>query len=144
MHCPECGFVNTEGANYCQKCGAYLARTEGGDEGEESPTTMTYKVDETGEYVGELLDVVAGDQRIALRMLVAQAADQLGAQDVDLAVEDPPAVRHLLLLVSELLDEVLELLVGERTQIGEGVHVKRRPLLGGRDGSASIAVIKLR
>jgi FHA domain-containing protein/zinc ribbon protein len=49
LHCPECGFVNPEGANYCQKCGAYLARTEGG-EGEESPTTMTYKVDETGEY----------------------------------------------------------------------------------------------
>jgi hypothetical protein len=49
LHCPECGFVNPEGANYCQKCGAYLARTEAG-EGEESPTTMTYKVDETGEY----------------------------------------------------------------------------------------------
>ena len=25
MHCPECGFVNVEGANYCQKCGAFLA-----------------------------------------------------------------------------------------------------------------------
>ena len=25
MHCPECGFVNAEGANYCQKCGAFLA-----------------------------------------------------------------------------------------------------------------------
>ena len=25
VHCPECGFVNPEGANYCQKCGAYLA-----------------------------------------------------------------------------------------------------------------------
>ena len=24
MHCPECGFVNAEGANYCQKCGAFL------------------------------------------------------------------------------------------------------------------------
>ena len=24
LHCPECGFVNAEGANYCQKCGAYL------------------------------------------------------------------------------------------------------------------------
>ena len=47
LHCPECGFVNPEGANYCQKCGAYLARPEG--EGDE-PTTMTYKVDETGEY----------------------------------------------------------------------------------------------
>ena len=24
LHCPECGFVNAEGANYCQKCGAFL------------------------------------------------------------------------------------------------------------------------
>ena len=46
LHCPECGFVNPEGANYCQKCGAYLGRPEGANE----PTTMTYKVDETGEY----------------------------------------------------------------------------------------------
>jgi pSer/pThr/pTyr-binding forkhead associated (FHA) protein len=45
IHCPECGFVNAEGANYCQKCGAYLSRPEGGDE----PTTMTYTVDESGE-----------------------------------------------------------------------------------------------
>ncbi len=46
LHCPECGFVNPEGANYCQKCGAYLGRGEGSGE---EPTTMTYKVDETGE-----------------------------------------------------------------------------------------------
>jgi pSer/pThr/pTyr-binding forkhead associated (FHA) protein len=45
VHCPECGFVNAEGANYCQKCGAYLSRPEGTDE----PTTMTYRVDESGE-----------------------------------------------------------------------------------------------
>ena len=44
LHCPECGFVNPEGANYCQKCGAYLARSEGED------STMAYKVGETGEY----------------------------------------------------------------------------------------------
>ena len=27
MHCPECGFINAEGANYCQKCGAFLGAT---------------------------------------------------------------------------------------------------------------------
>ena len=32
-HCPECGFVNPEGANYCQKCGAYLGTpAEGGED----------------------------------------------------------------------------------------------------------------
>jgi hypothetical protein len=46
IYCHECGFVNPEGANYCQKCGAYLARSEGGDE----PTTLTYKVAETGDF----------------------------------------------------------------------------------------------
>ncbi|HEX8959438.1 MAG TPA: FHA domain-containing protein [Solirubrobacterales bacterium] len=46
-HCRECGFVNPEGANYCQKCGAYLGGPpkEGGVE----PVTMTYTVGETGE-----------------------------------------------------------------------------------------------
>jgi hypothetical protein len=47
VHCAECGFVNPEGANYCQKCGAYLARPEAGEDG----STMTYRVnEETGEY----------------------------------------------------------------------------------------------
>src|SRR3954453_3562067 len=44
MHCPECGFVNAEGANYCQKCGAFL-----GDVIQEGGTTETSQVDETGE-----------------------------------------------------------------------------------------------
>jgi len=30
LHCNECGFVNNEGANYCQRCGALLVREEGG------------------------------------------------------------------------------------------------------------------
>ena len=46
VHCPECGFANPEGANYCQKCGAYLG---GPSEGGEDPTTMTYTVGETGD-----------------------------------------------------------------------------------------------
>lgn len=45
VHCSECGTVNAEGANYCQKCGAHLGRPEG----TEDPSTMTYTVDETGD-----------------------------------------------------------------------------------------------
>jgi pSer/pThr/pTyr-binding forkhead associated (FHA) protein len=45
MHCPECGFVNQEGANYCQKCGAFLGEPkEGGGD-----TTEVYQVDESGD-----------------------------------------------------------------------------------------------
>ncbi len=45
MHCPECGFVNAEGANYCQKCGAFLAAS-----GSHDLTTAQYQVDdESGE-----------------------------------------------------------------------------------------------
>src|SRR4051812_16792109 len=44
MHCPECGFVNADGANYCQKCGAFL-----GDRASQH-TTAAYQIDsETGE-----------------------------------------------------------------------------------------------
>jgi hypothetical protein len=58
LHCPECGFVNVDGANYCQKCGAYLADVAQGS-GKE-PTTATYTIDETGElHPVELEDVVA-------------------------------------------------------------------------------------
>ena len=45
QHCPECGFANTDGANYCQRCGAFLAQSDpppGAD-------TATYRVGETGE-----------------------------------------------------------------------------------------------
>ena len=45
MHCPECGFANAEGANYCQKCGAFLGEAKEGS----GDTTEVYQVDETGE-----------------------------------------------------------------------------------------------
>ncbi len=28
LHCTECGFLNAEGANYCQRCGALLERAQ--------------------------------------------------------------------------------------------------------------------
>jgi pSer/pThr/pTyr-binding forkhead associated (FHA) protein len=48
LHCPECGFLNSEAANYCQRCGSSLARPEGSSE----PATATYRIDdETGELI---------------------------------------------------------------------------------------------
>jgi hypothetical protein len=47
LHCTECGFVNVEGANYCQRCGALLPRADGTGE----PATATYRIDEAGELV---------------------------------------------------------------------------------------------
>ena len=46
LHCSECGFVNAEGANYCQKCGALLELDDAGE-----PTTATYRVGETGDFI---------------------------------------------------------------------------------------------
>ena len=46
LHCAECGFVNPEGANYCQKCGALIDH-----EGDGDATTATYRVGETGDFI---------------------------------------------------------------------------------------------
>src|SRR3954470_23935626 len=63
-HCPECGFLNAEGANYCQKCGAFI----GTPEPPTDPVTATYRIDETGELVPvELEDVVAQGAALVIR-----------------------------------------------------------------------------
>ncbi|WCB93970.1 hypothetical protein DSM104299_02697 [Baekduia alba] len=56
--CPECGFTNAEGANYCQRCGAFIGQPDEAVAPESS--TATYRIDETGELVPvEIEDVVA-------------------------------------------------------------------------------------
>ena len=49
VHCPECGFLNGEGANYCQRCGANLGAQTQVQQPES--TTATYRVGETGELI---------------------------------------------------------------------------------------------
>jgi FHA domain-containing protein/zinc ribbon protein len=71
LHCPECGFVNPEGANYCQKCGAYLARTEG-----EDASTMAYKVGETGEY--EPVDVTDEVDKAGAALVIRSGGGRAG------------------------------------------------------------------
>jgi pSer/pThr/pTyr-binding forkhead associated (FHA) protein len=63
MHCPECGFVNTEGANYCQKCGAFLADVTQGHE----DTTAAWQLDETGEIQALDPEQIAQDATLVIR-----------------------------------------------------------------------------
>jgi hypothetical protein len=64
QHCPECGFANADGANYCQRCGAFLATSEGSS----GATTATYRVGETGELEPvDLARVVARGASLVIR-----------------------------------------------------------------------------
>ena len=56
VHCQECGFLNGEGANYCQKCGSFIGAAA---EQRGEPTTATYRVGETGELIPVELDAIA-------------------------------------------------------------------------------------
>ena len=64
-HCPECGFVVTPGANYCQKCGAFIGADE---EPATQATTATYRVDDSGELVPvDVEEVTAGGAALVIR-----------------------------------------------------------------------------
>jgi hypothetical protein len=64
QHCPECGFANAEGANYCQRCGAFLVASDP----PAGASTATYRVGETGELEEvELEDVVARGAALVIR-----------------------------------------------------------------------------
>jgi len=44
IYCQECGFQNSEAANYCARCGALLVKDEGGTE-----TTQTFTAEDSDE-----------------------------------------------------------------------------------------------
>jgi sulfur carrier protein ThiS len=51
IYCQECGFQNSESANYCARCGALLVKDEGGTE-----ATQTFTADEADETPADALD----------------------------------------------------------------------------------------
>ena len=82
-HCPECGFVVSEGANYCPRCGAFLGATAG-DTMREDVTTATYVVD---EQTGELRPVDVGDVAAAAGALVIRSGGNRTGQSFPLQGE---------------------------------------------------------
>jgi pSer/pThr/pTyr-binding forkhead associated (FHA) protein len=108
VHCPECGFANPEGANYCQKCGAYLGGpAESGDD----PTTMTYTVDDTGdmqpvdidevvEAAGAALVIRAGGGRAGESFSIDSDRVSIGrSPDAGVFLDDVTVSRNHALLV---------------------------------------------
>ena len=72
-HCPECGFVNAEVANYCQKCGTFIGPREGS---EEQPSTTTYQVGETGEIAA--IDIDAEVERTGSALVIRSGGGRAG------------------------------------------------------------------
>jgi pSer/pThr/pTyr-binding forkhead associated (FHA) protein len=64
LQCPQCGHFNAQAANYCQRCGASLARVGPASE----PATVTYRIDETGE----LVPVQQGERKLVGPALVVR------------------------------------------------------------------------
>jgi pSer/pThr/pTyr-binding forkhead associated (FHA) protein len=106
MHCPECGFANAEGANYCQKCGAFLG-DQGGGKGD---TTEVYQVDETGElrpvdldtvtHEGATLVIRSGGGRSGEAFKVAGERMTIGrSPDAEVFLDDVTVSRNHALLV---------------------------------------------
>lgn len=52
QHCPDCGFANADGANYCQRCGAFMRVSES----QAADSTASYRIAETGEIEGAAAD----------------------------------------------------------------------------------------
>jgi pSer/pThr/pTyr-binding forkhead associated (FHA) protein len=87
QHCQECGFANAIGANYCQRCGAFLAQSEPPP----GTTTATYKIGETGEIEEvQLQNVVAGGATLVIRSGGGRAGETFPLQGERLTVGRRP------------------------------------------------------
>ena len=113
VHCPECGFTNADGANYCQRCGAFLgdltaaqpAVTDAGGK------TATYRVGETGEFIpvdvgdvvqdsGAALVIRAGGGRVGESFPLSGERMTIGRRpDCDVFLDDVTVSRDHALLV---------------------------------------------
>ena len=109
LHCTECGFVNDEGANYCQRCGALLTRGESVGSGGE-PVTATYRIDDAGELVpieiergtanGPALVIRAGGGRVGESFAVDHERMSIGRRpDAEVFLDDVTVSRDHALLV---------------------------------------------
>ena len=110
MHCPECGFVNVEGANYCQKCGAFLGDVPPHSDEHEGDTTAAWQLGETGDltaldpeevaHAEATLVIRAGGGRSGETFLVTGDQMTIGrSPDAEVFLDDVTVSRNHALLV---------------------------------------------
>lgn len=110
LHCPECGFVNADGANYCQKCGAFIGAVDAPADGTENPVTATYRVGDTGELIavdldaaisqGPVLVIRSGGGRVGESFTLDRDRMTIGRRpDSDVFLDDVTVSRDHALLV---------------------------------------------
>jgi hypothetical protein len=115
QHCPECGFANAEGANYCQRCGAFLAPGEAPP----GPSTASYTVGETGEVEPvELEELTARGPALVIRTGGGRAGETFPLEkdrltvgrrpDSDIFLDDVTVSRDHAILVRRSHDYFLD------------------------------------
>jgi hypothetical protein len=88
VHCTECGFANVEGANYCQKCGAFLPADAETDD--EQHTTAAYELDEAGDLRPVDLEEVGGEGTLAIRSGGGRAGEVFGLEGEQMMIGRSP------------------------------------------------------
>lgn len=74
IHCPECSFINDAGANYCQKCGAYLAVADGRG----GSTTASYEISHSGKLEPIALSDISESQASQAALVVRAGGGMVG------------------------------------------------------------------
>ena len=114
LHCAECGFVNPETANFCQKCGAPIVHETGLE-----PSTATYRLGETGDFIpvdleevishGAALVIRSGGGRVGESIPLAGERMTIGRRpDSDLFLDDVTVSRDHALLIRRASDWFLD------------------------------------
>ena len=64
IHCPECGFVNADGAHYCSRCGSFIGTAEPKPS---QGTTATYIIDDATGELRPVEDTSLGGGSLVIR-----------------------------------------------------------------------------
>jgi hypothetical protein len=132
LHCTECGFVNDEVANYCQRCGALLERTEGtGGGAGGDPVTATYRIDEAGELVPiELDQITANGPALVVRVGGGRVGESFAVDRERMSIGRRPDAEVFLDDVTVSRDHALLIRRGEQWHLDDcgslnGTYVNR-------------------